>query len=225
MQELNSFINVLSQILTVIIALGGFLGFVLRKQIGAWIDSRFKVKVGTELKQIEHNHTLELEKIKQEQAKELIKISEGLKADLALDLERKKRELDEEFRMKTRFFDANSSFYETFQTGYTSILTELYALDGEHMDALNSVQPSFGKAVRDSYLKKAHRSLIALNEELTKLQSYLDSHRNLQISKLFADLSKFMADGAMDKQRLDQLSMEKSVIGVEMKNELMGKTL
>lgn len=173
---------------------------------------------------MDHQFLSNLEEKKSALAKDLMTETEQLKAVILKDVEREKRQLDEEFRRKTRLFDQMSSLYEAFHLEYGTIISEIYALDGEYIDKLNSIDPRLGEGVRASFLSKVHRRLIETQEKLAPFQAYISSDYNLRIAKLFAALSTFMADGAKDRKRLDELALEHGMIAVELQSELLGET-
>jgi hypothetical protein len=224
MNDLVIFLDFLSRAFAVLLAIGGILGFFFRRWVGAWIDAHFKQKVDTELKSLEHQHSLALEEKKSSLAKELIIESEQLKAGIGKDLEREKRQLDEIFRRKTRIFDQKSSLYSTFEVEYSAIFAEMYALDGKYMDKLNSTDPRLGNAIRESFLSKAHSRLVEAQQKLAPFQPFVEVDYKLRMAKLFAALSTFMADGATDKKRLDELALEKGIISAELQSELLDET-
>jgi Skp family chaperone for outer membrane proteins len=214
-------LTIISQVLTIVIAIGGALAFFFHKWVGAWIDARFKRQLDEELKEIDQRFLEGLEEKKTSLAKELASDVERLKADLATAGERNKRELDAEFRRKAQVFEKNSMYYETFSAGYGNVITELYALDGEYLDILESTQAGLSEKIRSAYILKA---LQALNETRLKLEPlgiYQDTQLVVRAAKLFADLSSLMADGVRNRDRLDGLAYEKGLIGAEMQIELM----
>ncbi|MGF6507532.1 hypothetical protein [Paraburkholderia sp. 32] len=214
-------LDFLSRVITVLISLGALLGFGFRRWIGAWIDARFKRQVDSELKTLDHNLALALEDKKIALAKDMAVEIERLKSQYAFELDQKRRQLDNDFRKIARLSDAQSSLNETFTVGYTNIFSDLYALDGEYINILNKIQPDFGKTMRDSYRAKAHRSLVELQRKLNEYASYTESELNLQIAEIFRDLSEFMAEGAEDRSRLDELSTKQSMIRIQMRDELL----
>jgi hypothetical protein len=224
MHDLLIVLDFLSRAFAVMLAIGGILGFIFRRWVGAWIDAHFKRQVDTELRSFEHQFLLTLEDRKTALAKDLVTETEQLKIQLAKDLEREKREIDEEFRRRARLLDQQSSLYEVFELEYGAIFSELYALDGDYIDDLNSIDPRLGNGVRDMYLSKAHRKLVEAQEKLAPYQVYVDSDYNLRMAQLFSSLSRFMADGATDKKRLDELALEQGIISVAFKNRLLGET-
>jgi hypothetical protein len=144
-----------------------------------------------------------------------------LKADLATSGERSKRELDAEFRKKAQVFEKNSAHYETFAVGYANVITELYALDGEYLNILESTQKGLGDKIRNAYLLKARQALNETRGKLEPLGIYQETDHVVREAKLFAELSRFITDGAHNKERLNELAYEKGLIGAEMQMELM----
>jgi hypothetical protein len=64
----------------------------------------------------------------------------------------------------------------------------------------------------------------ALNETRGKLEPlgiYQETDHVVREAKLFAELSRFITDGAHNKERLNELAYEKGLIGAEMQMELM----
>jgi Skp family chaperone for outer membrane proteins len=115
-------LSILSQILTVLIAIGGFLAFVFRRWVGAWIDARFKRQLDKELKEIDQRFIEHLEEKKTSLAKSLATDVERLKAELTIASERTKRELDAEFRRTAQVFEKETLYYETFVAGMATLL-------------------------------------------------------------------------------------------------------
>jgi len=214
-------LTILSQVLTIAIAIGGALAFFFRKWVGAWIDARFKRQLDKELKEIDQRFLEHLEEKKTSLAKGLAADVERLKADLATSGERSKRELDAEFRKKAQVFEKNSAYYETFAVGYANVITELYALDGQYLDVLESTQKGLGEKIRSAYLLKARQALKETRGKLEPLGIYQETDHVVREAKLFADLSRFITDGAHNKDRLNELAYEKGLIGAEMQLELM----
>ena len=103
-------INFLSQLFVIIIAVGGILGFLFRRFIGAWIDAFFKRRLDNEL---------------EEKKAALVSETERLKADLTRELETEKRKLDEKFRIRAQIAEKNLEAYQLFHVEYGAIVTDL----------------------------------------------------------------------------------------------------
>jgi len=180
-----------------------------------WISTRLK-------NAIKHEYDQKLETHKASLTRDFAKEIEMLKGQISKALEQEKKVLDERFRRHAHFFDKNAKLYETFHLEYGSVLTELYALEGDWIDKLNTLDPRLGVEVRASFLLRAHGMLIQAQEKLAPQQAYLDTELSLRIASLFANLSAFMAEGAKDRKRLDELALEKALVSAELRSSLMG---
>jgi hypothetical protein len=213
-------LDIMSRALPVLLALSGIIAFVFREWIKKWIEAHFRKTVDSELELLRSQLSESLESKKATLAKELAIQTETLKAQLTSSLEREKRALDEEFRRKAKLFDQRSAFYEAFSTGYGAVIVELHALNGDYYNVLKEY-PDLLAQLRKTYLARAHSMLMQADQNLKPHDPYVDSQMNKRIAKLFSDLSRFMADDARDKIRLDELASEMSLIEVTLRDELL----
>ena len=110
------------------------------------------------------------------------------------------RDTFEAIRRKAHQFDKNTSFYETFDTEFGTVISELYAL---HSDYITTKEHDpLVIAWRQMWLDRAHKMLTQAHEKLRSQEQYIDSSLKLRVAHLFADLSTFMAGGARDKKGL-----------------------
>jgi len=200
--DLIVILDFLSRAIALVLAIGGFIGFIFRKAVSTWIDTRFKAKADAALEGYKGQLAESLEAKKAVLAREL----EEKKAQLATDLERDKQLSSEAIRRKAHQFDKNTSFYETFDTEFGTVISELYAL---HSDYITTKEHDpLVIAWRQMWLDRAHKMLTQAHEKLRSQEQYIDSSLKLRVAHLFADLSTFMAGGARDKKRLDELALE-----------------
>jgi len=212
-------LDIISKALPVLLVFSGIIAFLSREWIKKWIEAHFRRTVDAELENMKARLAESLEEKKAALSQDLARTTETLKAQLATTLERDKRALDEEFRRKARKFDQQAAYYEAFSIGYTTTIVELYALDGDYYDAIKQY-PDLVAHARQLYLSRAHSLLMQAQQSLKDHEPYADSDLVNRIARLFRDLSSFMAEGARDKNRLDQLATEKSLIQARLKEEI-----
>ena len=150
---------------------------------------------------------------------------ETLKSRLAGDLEQEKRKLDEQSRRQARVYDRKVAFYETFAVEYGRVLAELWALQQDFTASLNTVNPELGAKVRGLFVSRAHAMLMQAEEKLAPDAVYIDVFLQKRIAALFADLSRFIGEGARDRDRLDALTLEDGMINAELRSELFGQSI
>lgn len=219
MPDVFTVLDFLSRFFAVLLAIGSILGFVFRKWIGAWIDARFKRQVDAELESVKYRFSSALEEKKNALAKQSTAELEQLKAKLAQDLEVSKRKLDEEFRRKSSQFDKTSLFYETFHVQFGDVISKLYAI---HF--LDTKQPvlELWPTLRPAHVIEATQLLSKANSEIALHGGYLDNPElSVRTATLYADLSRYIADGTHDRARLDKLALQKGKIGAELQYRLV----
>jgi hypothetical protein len=86
--EFGQWLDIADKVLTVIILVGGFLGFIFRAWISEWIKHRFSRAVGEELEQQKHKLNRDLEAYKGSLLRELeeIKANIDIKRSIALKM-------------------------------------------------------------------------------------------------------------------------------------------
>lgn len=215
LHDLFVVLDFLSRVIALILAIGGILGFIFRRFIGTWIDTRFKAKADAALEKLKGELAGSLEVKKANLAREL----EEKKSQLVRELEHDKLRFGEEIRRGANQFDKNTSYYETYHTEFGSVISELYALHADYItkDEKNPLIVNWRKV----WLLRAHRMLIQANEKLTLVGQYVDSNLRLRVAQLFAALSTFIADEARDEKRLDELAREQALIGIELWQSLV----
>jgi hypothetical protein len=208
-------LDFLSRVIAVVLAIGGILGFFFRKTVGTWIETRFKASADAVLERYKGQLAESLEVKKATLAGEL----EQRKAQLTKELEQDKLLFSEKIRRNAYQFDKNTSFYETFDVEFSSVISELYAL---HADYIRKDENSpLIVEWRKIWLSRAHSMLIQADGKLALLGQYIDSELRLRVAQLFANLSAFMADAARDKKRLDELALEKGLLADQLRQSLV----
>ena len=219
MPDVFTVLDFLSRAFAVLLAIGSILGFVFRKWIGAWIDARFKRQVDAELESIKYQFSSALEEKKSALAKQSTAELEQLKAKLSQDLEASKRKLDEEYRRKSARFDKASLFYETFHLQFGEVISKLFAI---HYVDIREPIPAIWPTLRPVSIAEARKLLSEAQAAIQPHGAYLDKpDLVVRIATLYADLSKYIADGASDSARLEKLNMDKAMIGAELQYDLV----
>jgi hypothetical protein len=210
-----------ARILVIAVPVAGLITFLARRWLGGMIDAHFKRQVEKDIKDFDHKFTAQLEAQKAEAARSLATEVENLRATLSAGLERGKRELDEEFRRRAKFFDTNVAYYEAFQTGYGSIFVDIYALDGA-TEPLNQITAGLGDQLRKQNVLRIMSIATDLQSKLSPFEAYIETEYKLRASQLYSKLIDFLVNDAKDRSTLDELNQECSLLKVELKNSVMG---
>ncbi len=224
MADLIVILDFLSRAMALILAIAAVLGFAFRKLVSGWIDARFKRQLDAELETLKHQLATSLEEKKAELTGKVASELENLKGRQAKDLERDKRTLDEQLRRDAALYDRQVGFYEAFDLEYGQVFAELWALQHGFTTKLNALDPALGPAARGEYVRRVHSKLIQAEKNVELQSAFIDVFLRQRIAKLFADLSKFIANGANDEVLLGTLSHEKGMISAELRIMLLGRT-
>jgi len=142
---------------------------------------------------------------------------ENERARLTKDIESYKRQLDGRVRISSRVSDKKVETYEIYYAEYGRVLTELQAL--RHLYAADPpIDPQYLEASRLNALGLVG----AAKDKLHTCDFYVDPDIQVRIAALYHDLVLFIASGAQDESRLDQLTTEEAYIGAEMQTRLIG---
>ncbi|MGO9596242.1 MAG: hypothetical protein ACLQFT_03980 [Steroidobacteraceae bacterium] len=193
-------LDLVSQVFATILLVGGVLGFAFRKWIAASIDSHFTRKIALELEKVKHDFSRDIE---------------HEKAQLIKDLEAYKRQLDGGVRIASRVSDKKVEAYETYSFEFGRVLTDLQALRHLYV-ATPPIAPEHLERLR----LKALDSLQAAKDKLNTCNFYLDPDITVRIATFYRDLVQFIASGARDESRLEQLTMEEAYIGADLQTSL-----
>jgi hypothetical protein len=217
LHDIFTLLDFLSRAMAVMLAIAGVVGFAFHKAIEAWIDTRFKAKADEALEGYKAQLAESLESKKAELARQL----EEQKARLAKDLERDKQSFTEGIRREAYEFDKNRSYYETFDLEFGTVISELYALHADYItrDPNNPLIAQW----RDIWLSRSHAMLIEADKKLRALDQYIGTDLKVRVARLFSDLSRFMAEGARNKEKLDQLALENGLLTTELRNLVKGR--
>jgi hypothetical protein len=216
--DIITILDFLSRAMAVLLAVGAVLGFAFRKVIEAWIDTRFKAKADEALEGYKAQLAESLEFKKADLARQL----EEQKAKLTKDLEKDKQSLSEGIRREGYEFEKNRSYYEAFDLEFGTVISELYTLHADYMtkDSNNPLVAQW----REIWLSRSHAMLIEADKKLRALDQYIETDLKVRVARLFRDLSHFMAEGARDKKRLDELALENGLVAAELHNLVKSST-
>jgi len=130
--DIGLFLEVLSRIVSLVLAILALSGFMFRRWISAWIEDRFKRRIETALLKLKHEYTLEVEQ---------------KKAELTKEVEKYRREVDDHVRRSSRIYDKKFEAYELFDSEYGRVIAELYALQSMNAEG-SQIGPEIWNAYR-----------------------------------------------------------------------------
>jgi uncharacterized membrane-anchored protein YhcB (DUF1043 family) len=210
-----AFLDIITKLVSALIALGGILAFVFRKWVSAKIDAHFKRRLDAELENFKHTLSINLEKEKAKLARDL----EIEKSELLKNLERYKRQLDDEATNKAHLLEKKFEAYEIFYAEYDRVLVELNTLQ-----FLDDEPNPINSELRDVFRLRLISLLQGAQEKLANHNFYISTETKVKIATLYRDLMTFLAEGAKDKARTDELATRESLISAELRVELLGNS-
>lgn len=201
-----------SRALTLVLAVGAFVAFLLRRWIGTWIDAIFKRKVEAELDRQRHSFAIQIER----ERAALIAEVQNKKAELDRLNEGHKRKEDRNAEMVTRISNRRLEAYESFHTGFGDMMRDLHALR-----FLDDTEPPIDRAARETLRLRYFANLQLARAGVSAHDLYLDADLKVQIATLYRDMSDYLGSGATDRAKLDQIATDESQISALMQSEVI----
>jgi hypothetical protein len=201
-----------SRALTLVLAVGALVGFLLRRWIGAWIDAAFKRKIEAELDRQRHNLALQLER----ERATLISEVQHKKAELDRSNEGHRRKEDRNADLAERISTRRLEAYEAFHTGFGDMMRDLHALR-----YLDDTEPPIDKAARETLRLRYFANLQLALAGVSAHDLYIDPDLKVRIATLYRDMSGYLSSGATDRVKLDQIATAESEISASMQLEFI----